>query len=124
MNIQGLKKKIEFIEIIKWIGIVSLLCLSCIASYFFYDYNFYIKKMMVFFCLAVAIGIFLITKIGKLLIIFLKESSIELRKVVWPTYQDSLNTTLIVVVVTVIVSLVLWGLDTVLLHVISFGLRL
>jgi len=36
----------------------------------------------------------------------------EIRKVVWPTRQEATQTTLIVVVVVLIMSLVLWGLDT------------
>jgi preprotein translocase subunit SecE len=39
---------------------------------------------------------------------------IELRKVVWPTRQETNQTTLIVVAVVIFMSLVLWALDTVL----------
>ena len=45
---------------------------------------------------------------------FLKESDIERRKVVWPTHQETLQTALMVVIVTILISLFLaavdWGL--------------
>jgi len=45
---------------------------------------------------------------------FLKESDIERRKVVWPTHQETLQTSLMVIIVTILISLFLavvdWGL--------------
>jgi preprotein translocase subunit SecE len=45
---------------------------------------------------------------------FLKESDIERRKVVWPTHQETLQTALMVVIVTILISLMLAGIDWVL----------
>ena len=42
---------------------------------------------------------------------FLKEADIERRKVVWPTHQETLQTSLMVIVVTVLISLFLAGVD-------------
>ena len=42
---------------------------------------------------------------------FLKESDIERRKVVWPTHQETLQTALMVIVVTILISLLLAGID-------------
>jgi len=48
---------------------------------------------------------------------FLKESDIERRKVVWPTHQETLQTALMVIIVTIIISLFLavvdWGLGAI-----------
>ncbi len=45
---------------------------------------------------------------------FLKESDIERRKVIWPTHQETVQTALMVVIVTILISLFLavvdWGL--------------
>ena len=38
---------------------------------------------------------------------------VELRKVVWPTRQETIQTTLIVVAMVVVAALILWGLDKV-----------
>jgi preprotein translocase subunit SecE len=42
---------------------------------------------------------------------FLKESDIERRKVVWPTHQETLQTALMVLIVTILISLFLAGVD-------------
>ena len=42
---------------------------------------------------------------------FLKESDIERRKVVWPTHQETVQTSLMVIIVTIIISLFLASVD-------------
>lgn len=44
---------------------------------------------------------------------FLSESRFELRKVVWPTRQEALRTTWVVIAMVVIISLVLAGFDVI-----------
>ena len=53
------------------------------------------------------------------------EARTEVRKVIWPTRQETLHTTLIVAAVTAVMSLILWGLDGILVRLVSFitGLR-
>jgi preprotein translocase subunit SecE len=48
-----------------------------------------------------------------------KEARVEIRKVVWPTRQETTQTTLIVVAVVLVMALVLWGLDSLLGWLIS-----
>ena len=56
---------------------------------------------------------------------FLKESDIERRKVVWPTHQETLQTALMVVIVTILISLFLalvdWGLGAAVRSLIGGG---
>jgi len=42
----------------------------------------------------------------------LKASQVEIRKVVWPSNQETSRTTLIVVFVVMVAAVILWGLDT------------
>ena len=42
---------------------------------------------------------------------FLSESRFELRKVVWPTRQEAMRTTWVVIVAVIILSLILAGFD-------------
>ena len=49
-----------------------------------------------------------------------KDAAIELRKVVWPTRQETVQTTLIVLVFVVIVALILFFMDWVLNSLISW----
>jgi preprotein translocase subunit SecE len=50
---------------------------------------------------------------------FLVESRFELRKVVWPTRQEALQTTWVVMIAVVLISLLLFGFD----QVISLGVK-
>jgi preprotein translocase subunit SecE len=43
---------------------------------------------------------------------YVRETDVERRKVVWPTRQETLQTTLIVLVITIIVGLILFLMDT------------
>lgn len=51
---------------------------------------------------------------------FLVESRFELRKVVWPTRQEALRTTWVVMIAVVLISLLLAGFD----QLISLGVKL
>ena len=67
--------------------------------------------------LAVIVGIvaggavFMTSTLGHATREFLSESRFELRKVVWPTRQEAIRMTWVVVVVVVIISLLLGGFD-------------
>ena len=51
---------------------------------------------------------------GSALFRFLKESDVERRKVVWPTHQETMQTSLMVIIVTILISLFLAGVDWIL----------
>ncbi len=61
---------------------------------------------------AVAIAFALQTTQGKNFWALLKGARTEIRKVVWPTRQETTQTTMIVLLVVVVAGLILWGLDT------------
>lgn len=67
--------------------------------------------------LAVIVGlvaggaVFMLTAKGRQTREFLSESRFELRKVVWPTRQEAIRMTWVVVIVVVILSLLLGGFD-------------
>lgn len=51
---------------------------------------------------------------------FLRQTKVELAKVVWPSREQTVKLTLIVVIVTIIVGFFLFGLDYVFLNLITF----
>ena len=63
---------------------------------------------------AVAAFVGLQTAKGKSFAVLVKEARTEIRKVVWPTRQETTQTTLIVVAVVLVMALLLWGLDSLL----------
>jgi preprotein translocase subunit SecE len=60
----------------------------------------------------IAVVVLLTTSQGAAFLKLLKEAQVEARRVVWPTKDETWQTTLIVLAVVVVMSLVLWGLDT------------
>jgi len=56
---------------------------------------------------------------------FLKEADIERRKVIWPTHQEAVQTSLMVIIVTIIISLFLsvvdWALGTLVRNLLGGG---
>ena len=68
---------------------------------------------------AFTVGVVLQTEKGDWAWNLAQEARVEVRKVVWPTTQETTQTTLIVVGVVVLVALILWALDSSL----SWGVR-
>ena len=64
-------------------------------------------------------GVILQTEKGAAAWDLAKEARVEVRKVVWPTPQETTQTTLVVVGVVILVALILWALDSSL----SLGVR-
>ena len=71
--------------------------------------------LMVLGGLAVGIAIAMTSVQGQRLWAFIQGSRIEIRKVVWPTRQETTQTALAVFVFTLIMALFFWGLDSILL---------
>jgi preprotein translocase subunit SecE len=72
--------------------------------------------MLVALAAAVAIGAF--TGPGRRVRNFITESQFEMRKVVWPTRDETLKTTLIILAVVVVLSLLLGLIDLILKSVV------
>ena len=61
---------------------------------------------------AAGVAVAFLTSQGAAFLELAKSARGEIRKVVWPTRQETTQTTLIVVAVVVVMALILWGLDT------------
>jgi preprotein translocase subunit SecE len=49
----------------------------------------------------------------------MREARVEIRRVVWPTRQETTQTTFVVVLLVLVFSMILWGLDSLLSWVVS-----
>lgn len=90
-----------------------VLLLGGIAAYYYYQ-DLAITPVRVVGLIVVAIVASLIAGMsdtGGRFFRFLKEADIERRKVVWPSHQETLQTALMVIVVTILISLFLAGVD-------------
>ncbi|MDN3653293.1 preprotein translocase subunit SecE [Thalassotalea ponticola] len=108
------------LDTVKWIVVFLLLGGAVFGNYYFGEESVLFRALGVVAAVAIAAIIALQTEKGKAFFSFAKESRTEVRKVVWPTKQESMQTTGIVIVATLIMSLILWGLDSLLYEIVSF----
>ncbi|WP_338112577.1 preprotein translocase subunit SecE [[Haemophilus] ducreyi] len=105
------------------IGSIAILLLTVAAvgnAYFASHFSLIVRVLLLVVLIGGAVGFAAITNQGKKAIAFAKESRTELRKIIWPTRPEATQTTLIVVAVCVVVSLILWGIDSIIVTLVTF----
>ncbi len=102
-------------ELLKWALVAALLVGGVVADHYYITLAWPLRLVGWLFLLSVIIAIAAITSQGRAFFGFMREARIELRKVVWPTRQETLQITLSVAVVVLVLAVFLWGLDSVLL---------
>jgi len=113
-------------DIAKLVVAGLIIAAGVVGYYWFNDLQVWQRLLMLLggFVLGGAVGYF--TYSGRALREFLGESVFELRKVVWPTRQETIQTTLVIMAVVVILSLLLGLIDlflnwTILQHLLKMG---
>jgi preprotein translocase subunit SecE len=97
-----------------WLA-VGVLSASIFGYYWFEpQYNDLVRVLGMLAGAGLAIVIALQTALGKTVWGYIQGSRTELRRVVWPTRQETMQTTLMVIVVVLILSVFIWALDVVL----------
>ena len=100
------------------LALAAALLVGGIAGYYqFEDQNLLISVSIVLVSVAVAVAVFMATERGRTLWKFVQGSRVEIRKVIWPTRTEAMQTTLTVFVFVLILGIFLWGLDMFLLWV-------
>jgi len=103
------------LDIIKLLVSAAALIGGLFAYYYYIELALPLRVLMVLGGLALGIGIAVTSTQGKRVRAFVHASRIEIRKVVWPTKQETTQTALAVFVFTLIMALFFWGLDSLLL---------
>ena len=107
------------LDAVKWGLSILILAGAVFGNYYFGNESVLIRAIGVVVAVAIATAIAFQTEKGRNFIEFAKESRTEVRKVVWPTRQEAIQTTGIVLVATLIMSLVLWGIDSLLMWIVG-----
>ncbi|MCL4145072.1 UNVERIFIED_CONTAM: hypothetical protein GTU68_020672 [Idotea baltica] len=106
-------------DFVKWF-LVALLVAVGIVGNFYYSAEPILYRVLGLVVVAFLAGFIAFnTSKGKSFWILLKEARAEIRKVVWPSRQETTQTTLIVVAVVLVMGLILWGLDSLLGWIVS-----
>jgi preprotein translocase subunit SecE len=111
MNSKQSKKEYKY-DMLKW-AFIALLTVSVVfANQYFSAYSAPVKLVGWIVWLMITLAVAYHTQKGSQGLAFAKDSRQELRKVVWPTRQETTQMTLIIIVVVGIVSLLLWAVDS------------
>ena len=105
---------------LKWLISAILLIAGIVANYYYNYQPWPLRLLAWLFLLGIVTATVLQTNQGKQLLSFARESRMELRKVFWPTRQETIQTTLIVAAMVVVLALLLWGIDGVLMWLIGW----
>lgn len=106
---------------VKWVIAIGLLAAAVVGNYILGDMSVVVRAIGVIVLVVIAAFVAASTAKGAEFLGFAKESRTEVRKVVWPSRKEATHTTLIVLGATVIVALILWGLDGILVRVVGFA---
>jgi len=104
-----------FLDVIKLLVAAAALVGGLFAYYYYIEVSLPLRVLMVLGGTAAGVAIGMTSTQGKRLWAFIQGSRIEIRKVVWPTRQETTQTAIAVFVFTLIMALFFWGLDSFLL---------
>ena len=105
------------LDTLKMASAVAILLSSVFGFYYFAELSVLIKVLAVIFSEILSLLIFFSTQRGIIFWDFLQGSRVEMRKVVWPTKQETIQTTLTVFVFVLVLGIFFWLLDFLLLYI-------
>lgn len=111
MNTQA-EAQTSILDIVKQVLSVVLVVGGVAAFYYYAEQVQLIYRVLgLIVILAAVLGMMLTTELGRSVWSFVQESKVEVRKVVWPTKDETTRTTLLVFAMVTVVALILWLLD-------------
>ena len=104
------------VDVILWIIALALFAGALMVNQYLPAYwapanNIWVRVGVILACIVVALGLLYATHQGKGFVRLLKDSRIELRRVVWPTKQETVTTSWQVLLVVVVTAIILWCFD-------------
>ena len=99
---------------LKWLLVIALVSAGVYGNSYFAEEPFLYRVIGLIVIMGMALGVAALTIQGKAAIDLATEARKEIKKVVWPTRQETLQTTGIVFIVVVLMSLMMFFLDWIL----------
>jgi len=107
---------------LKWVIVFILVAVAVVGNSYFADESLLYRVLGILVLAAIAGMVALRTAKGTAFWALVKGSRTEIRKVVWPTRQETVQTTMIVVGFVLLVAVILWGLDSLLGWLVSLAI--
>ena len=106
-------------DTVKLIVALGVLTAGVAGFYLFEEYSQLVRVLGLLGTVAVAVFIAMQTVAGRNIWKFASDARTEVRKVVWPTRQETIQTTLIVMFVVLLMGIFLWLVDMLLLTIVK-----
>ncbi len=107
-------------DVLKWVTALLLLASVIGAFYYYSDQSLLLRVIALLVVSGISAAILLQTVKGRASWEFMLEARTEVRKVVWPTRKETVQTTSIVIAMVALMAIILWLLDMLL----AWGIRL
>jgi len=104
---------------LKWGAIVIIILGAAAANFYLAEFALYYRVLGIVAGLAFCLLLAARTSKGHKAWLFLQESRAELRRVVWPTRQETIQSTLVVLAMVFVMSILLWVIDAILFRVMT-----
>ena len=101
-------------DVMKWIAAAAFLAAGLVGFYMFAEYSTLLRIVGLLLALGLSVVVAVQTEKGRSVWDFMRDSRTEVRKVVWPTRQETIQTTLIVMAVVALMAVIMWALDSLL----------
>lgn len=107
------EEKVYRLDALKWLLVISLVAAGVVGNSHYSAESVLYRALALLVLAAVAVLVAINTAKGAAIADVVRGAFVELRKVVWPSRQETNQTTLIVVGVVIVTSIILWMLDSV-----------
>ena len=106
-----LDSRLKLNEYLAWGAVLMVTALAFFGTYYFH-FTAPVMALVWIGWLVLTLALGYLTSQGKQVFLFATEAKIELEKVVWPTRQETIQTTSIVMIMVTVTGFVLWGIDS------------
>ncbi|MCH8105674.1 MAG: preprotein translocase subunit SecE [Proteobacteria bacterium] len=98
-------------DTVKLFTTLLILIAGVVGFYYFEDESQLLRVMGMLAVAGIAFFVVSTTDIGRRGLGFARDARVEVRKVVWPTRQETLQTTIAVLIMVFLVAIMLWLID-------------
>lgn len=111
------------VDVLLWGLTIILLSCAIGGQYYFADESVLIRIGGMIASGLLAVSLIWRTSSGRKFWAFWQEAIVELRKVIWPTRKETIQSTMAVVAMVFVMGLVLWSIDSVLVKVVGWIIK-
>ncbi|WP_293730410.1 preprotein translocase subunit SecE [uncultured Actinobacillus sp.] len=120
-DIEEVGQKSKGVNVFLWVLSLIIVLVASVGNVVFAEqFSTPIRVVAIFILLVLALVFAALTNEGKRALNFFSESRVELRRIVWPTRPETMQTTFIIIAATVLLSLILWAFDSIIIAVLNF----